>query len=210
MTSPKLIARSLAASSWFSGGGRTDGAPDGPTLSNRGRWWWVADLERCRRLDFREVWWKNQSMASTFTDLRRVFWKLEFLFQSHFPFLRVQFNFLLQNTMWEMGCEHSKFLFPNSDFQFLISYFSFPNSDFPFLTSHFSFPISRVPLFHFNFLILHVSMSPLHNPSCLCLTQVFLAKTVIKHLWIIWALISQLVTWSGKQEMGNGKWEMGN
>ena len=95
-------------------------------------------------------------------------------------------------------------------YKILISKFWFPISDFLFLTSHFSFPISRVPLFHFNFLILHVSMSPLHNPSCLCLTQVFLAKTVIKHLWIIWALISQLVTWSGKQEMGNGKWEMGN
>ena len=149
------------------------------------------------------------------TVLRWIFWKWEFLFQSHFPFLRAQFNFFtskshMRNGIWAFKILISNFSFPISDSLVLISHFRFPISEFPFLTSHFSFPIAHIPLFfqvssyyifpchHFLILIIHVWL------------KYFLTKTVIKHLWIIWTLISQLLTWSEKQEMGNGKREIGS
>ena len=39
---------------------------------------------------------------------------------------------------------------------------------------------------------------------------VCLAKSDIKHHWIIYALLSQLLTWSGNQEVGNERWGMRN
>ena len=100
----------------------------------------------------------------------------------------------LRNGMWAF-----KILISN--FPFLISNFSFPISHFLMLKSHSSFQFSSYYMFpchHFLIFIIRVWL------------KCFLTKTVIKHLWIIWTLKSQLLTWSGKQEMGNRKWEMRN
>ena len=52
--------------------------------------------------------------------------------------------------------------------------------------------------------------SYLNNLYCWNSNLVFLAKSNIKHHWIIYPLPSPLLTWSGNQEVGNEKWGMRN
>ena len=102
------------------------------------------------------------------------------------------FGLKMSCEKWEMGCEHSKSLFPVSVFSLLISCISHPN-------------------FFFNWLHIswcHVTTSYLNILCYRKFIWVFLAILIIKYPWIILSLILQLSTWSRKQEVGNEKWGM--
>ena len=93
-----------------------------------------------------------------------------------------------------MGCELSISLFPVSEFPLLISCISHPNL-FIQSNSYFFLPCD-------NFISLYSLM--------LEFLWSLLAKSNIKHHWIIYPLLSHFFTWSGNQEVGNEKWGMRN
>ena len=120
---------------------------------------------------------------------------------SHFSGPNSIFFIKMSCRKWEMGFKHWKS--------------SFPTSDFPFLTSHISFLASCIPYFH-SIIILLVSVGRtwphinLMNFSCWISSWDLVAKLNIIYPWIILSLIFQLLPWSGKQEVGNEKGEIGN